>query len=363
VQAFGTDRVQTDAEGRILLSCRLPKAVWQPRVEKSLTRSEHPGTAVLWDDKYYEVVDLQPLQGNAVRYVLEPWRDQHVMRTTDRYDEQSEALRLSEYKAGLSREKRRKSANFLSIFTGHLPARIQEHLASDLGVNAPRLTLMSTIPPILAFCVCLHFAVGAAIAHRPSPVRAWVWILVGYLTFESVIRISVAWNQNRPMGSVAGLLAYSMYYAVARDGKMISPFKPADGSGTNFTPATEDVSLRDAFIVREPLVTLLSEREQVRLLERFDYDYRTYSRKVAVTIAVLSTLGAMTSLYSLLTYQRIGSLISLVVAFGLVLEQFRRMRAFEQGPAGSVLAPLIRPFVRKLFLKTQGERRKAKVEA
>jgi hypothetical protein len=349
VQAFGSDRVHSNEEGRILLSCRMAKG-WQPRTEKTSTSAEHPGTAVLWCDKYYEVVDIKPLAGSAVRYVLAPWRDEHVMRITDRYDEESEALRLSEHRAALRREKQRTSANVLAVFMGHLPAVVQEQLASELGVNAPRLTIASAIPPLIAFVVCLHFTVSAVIQHKPSPVPMWVWMVVAYLTFDAIFRAHTAWIQNRPMGSLPGLVVYAIYYFVARDGKIVSPFKPADGSSVKYTEPSAEESLHDAFIVREPFLTLLTPREQSRLLERFDYDYRTHSRQVAIVIIIFSLAGATTSLYSLFDRPRLGALISLVIACGLAFEQFRRIRAFERGPAGSVLAPFVRPFVRKLLI-------------
>jgi hypothetical protein len=199
MQAFGSDRVHSDKEGRIVLSCRIPKPLWHPRAEKTNTTSEHPGTAILWDEKYYEVVDVKPLAGTAVRYVLEPWTDHHVMRMTDRYDEESEAQRVSEHRAAILREKQRKGTNAMAILTGHLPAVVQERLASELGVNAPRLTLASILPPVLAFAICLHFTVKAVLAKTASPVPGWLWLIVGYMTGESILRAHIAWIQNRPV--------------------------------------------------------------------------------------------------------------------------------------------------------------------
>ena len=52
-----------------------------------------------------------------MRYVLEPWRDHHAMRVTDRYDPESEALRADEYRRGLRQEAARKTANIAGVFT------------------------------------------------------------------------------------------------------------------------------------------------------------------------------------------------------------------------------------------------------
>ena len=98
MQAYGSDRLRQDGE-RWILASHLDKG-WTARVEKTLTTAEFPGTAILWDDRYFEVVGSEPLPPGGVRYVLEPWREQHAMRLTDRYDEPSERARSEERRVG-----------------------------------------------------------------------------------------------------------------------------------------------------------------------------------------------------------------------------------------------------------------------
>src|SRR2546423_137213 len=112
MQTFGTDRVRVADDGRFLLSSRLDKG-WQPRVPKTMTKSEFPGTAVLWEAAYYEVVESESLPGGGVRYTLEPWREQHAMRVVDRYDAESEAARLGEHRLAIRRETGRRGASIL----------------------------------------------------------------------------------------------------------------------------------------------------------------------------------------------------------------------------------------------------------
>jgi len=157
MRAFGTDRVRAADDGRIFLSSRVPKG-WQPRVPKSLTHAEHPGTAVLWEEAYYEVVDVDPLPGGGYRYILMRWRDELVMRLTDRYDEESEALRVAEHRANRLRESKRKTANALALLTGHLPARVQEHLGRELGVLPHRLTLLSLLTTIFLIILIIAYS-------------------------------------------------------------------------------------------------------------------------------------------------------------------------------------------------------------
>ena len=49
---------------------------------KTLTSAEFPGTAVLWEERYFEVVEARAGEG-GVGYVLEPWQEMHVMRTIE----------------------------------------------------------------------------------------------------------------------------------------------------------------------------------------------------------------------------------------------------------------------------------------
>ena len=140
MQAYGSDRLRQDGERWILLSRR--DKGWVARIAKTLTSAEFPGTAVLCDDQYFEVVSMDAQPG-GVRYALEPWRENNAIRVSDRYDEASEAARDDEFQKDVQREQQRKGANLLAIFTGHLPAIVQNKLGNDLGVLPVRLTIMT----------------------------------------------------------------------------------------------------------------------------------------------------------------------------------------------------------------------------
>src|SRR5215210_5779539 len=111
MQSFGSDRVRAGEGAQRILMSRIPKQGWTPRTPKTLTHSEFPGTAVLWGDEYFEVVDADALPQGGVRYILEPWLEQHTIRTADRYDQESEAARVAAHRATLTRVAKRKSVN------------------------------------------------------------------------------------------------------------------------------------------------------------------------------------------------------------------------------------------------------------
>lgn len=336
MQAFGSDRVRQDGE-QIVLSSRLSKG-WKPRIEKTLTSAEFPGTAVLWDDRYFEVVAADELQQGGVRYVLEPWRDHHAMRVTDRYDPESEASRAEEYRQSLRHETARKSANVTGVFTGSLPAIVQEHLARELGILAPRLTFISILGEWLVVAGIVLWCVSYLMHQEPIPLL--LIAPAAYLTIENSLRFLIYWTQSRPIGTTAGWIGYAFFHFIT--GRGPSPFGVEKGFAVKISAAPEDVARRDAFALREVFVTLLTPEDQARVAERYEYDYRRDSAAVAITILCVAAVGIVSS------YLR-GAAIALIVAAALAVEQLVRLAALRRGPAASVLRFVVRPFVRKLL--------------
>jgi hypothetical protein len=341
MDAYGSDRVRVGDDGTIVLSSRLPKPGWVARVEKTLTSARFPGTAVCWDDVYYEVVAAEGLAGGGARYTLAPWEDQHAMRVVDRYDAASEAQRVEEARQAVARERGRRGANVFGIFTGHLPAAVQSELGRELGILPAKLTMLSAIP-----CYLFIISVVLLFVQREmesAPMSLALGLSAGYLMLETNIRFFVAYTQSRPMGSAIGLFLYLIYYALAPNrARLVSPFHVERGHATPIGEAPEDVALRDAFILREPLVTLLSPEEQGRAAERFGYQYRRQSVIVAAVILVFSLLGLASSFAK-------GALLSGLLALALAVEQIIRLAAFARGPAPSILGWLVRPLVRRLL--------------
>ncbi len=337
MDAYGSDRIRRGDGERMILSCRVSKG-WTARVEKTYTSAEFPGTAVLWEGRYFEVVVAEVLPVGGVRYVLEPWRDHHAMRVTDRYDAESEAQRAEELRKQQQREKHRKSANALALLTGHLPAVVQEELGREVGILPPRLTLVSIFGVYVVIAAIALFIVSRVLAQQPIPFLPLVIAI--YLGIESSVRFLINWTQSRPIGSPLGWIAYLLFYGARRRGT--SPFAVEKGWGTPIPTAPADVAARDAFAMREPLVTLLTPADQRRIAERFGYDYRRHSKMVAIFILVFAALGVITA-------YRNQALVTMLVAAVVASEQVIRLIALRRGPAGSLLRFLVWPFMRKLL--------------
>jgi hypothetical protein len=340
MQAYGSDRVRPGDGEQFILFSRIPKR-WTPRAPKTLTSAEFPGTAVLWEEQYFEVVDAEPLPQGGVRYLLEPWQEMHVMRTVDRYDDASEADRLIEYRAQLSRETKRKSAKVLAVFVGHLPNIVQEEIGRELGIIATRLTMVSVLPIYAIVIALVLWIVTGLMSGTPRPLTAYM--LTGYLFIESSFRFSVAWLIGRPIGSPIGTIAYLLYYfTIADRARAVSPFAREQGIQVTISDTPEEWKSSDALLMREALVTLLSPAEQARVAARFGYDYRHQSSIIAWIILVFALIGVATSV------QR-GAVISYILASAVAAEQIYRLLLLRRGPAGSFLGIAARPFVRKLL--------------
>jgi hypothetical protein len=334
---YGSDRVRVDGE-RIVLSSRLPKG-WKARVAKTNTSAEFPGTAVLWDEQYFEVIAAEPLP-HGVRYTLEPWPEHHAMRVTARYDADSEAALVAGWRAALGRERKRKTAGTLALLTGHLPAIVQERIGSELGVLASRMTMVSLLSELALLFLLIGYMVTEKMALGPIP--AWAIVVASFLFFETALRFLVVWTQHRPAGSSLGVIAYIVYWLVSGRREDESPFARLQGHAAPITATPEERVHSDALMLREPFATLLPVADQGRLRERYGYDYQRLSAPVAAFVLTFAMLGVITA-YS--NRQIIPGLVALFVAG----EQLVRLGAFRRGPAASVLGFLVRPLLRKLL--------------
>jgi hypothetical protein len=349
MQTFGSDRTRT-AGGKVILQSSIPKG-WTPRAPKTSTSAEFPGTAVLWEEQQYEVLEATPLPTGGVRYVLAPWRDEHTIRTFERYDEESEAQRH----ADAARVRRQRSASVVSrlsgVFLGHLPAPVQEHLRDELGVDPARMTLLSCLLPLTAVGICVWLYVDASMKQTSSPVPLWLWLLLGLMLPETGVRFFVAMSQSRGMGSfVGGTLYLALWSLMPKRAWLPSPLA-SRGERLNavlIQPA-EDVALRDSLEMKGPLLTLLTPAEQHELARRYGFDYRRHAFGFTWGILIVALLGVVTSYMKLSSAPTLSAFLSICCAAAVALEQIARLVSLRRGPAGSVFGALVRPFVRELF--------------
>jgi hypothetical protein len=314
---------------------------WTPRVPKTNTSAEYPGTGVLWEDQYFEVVEAVAAEGERVRYVLMPWRDEHTIRTFESYDAESEARRLADYQLARRQNRASAASRWSGILLGHLPGSVQLRMQNELGVTPSRMTVASCIPPMVLFAVCVMLAVEATIEGGRSPIPFWLTLLCGYMFVESLVRMTVALSSGRGMGSLLGTIAYVVF-------RRQLPVSERGGNTLFTLPPSEEVAQSDALMMKAPLLTLLSRAEQQRLAERHGFDYRKHAYGLTWTMLVFALLGVITS-YGKVAGGSATALLSLVAAIAVAAEQVLRLTQLPRGPAPSVFGALVRPFVRDVL--------------
>lgn len=346
MRAYGADRVRL-AGGKVILHSRISKG-WTPRTEKTLTSAEFPGTAVYWDEQYFEVLAADLLPAGGVRYVLAAWSDHHAIRVFEPYNDVSEARLAEDFERAARQRKHSLAASLSAMFLGHLPAPVQMHLANELGVFPHRMTLWSVLLVVVTTGAAVLVSIDTYMKGVPNPIPDAVLLLVFFMLAEAVFRFFVAMTQLRGMGSMLGILVYLLFWLLHPNrGRLVSPFQSAKGEGLMSLPPPPGVEQQDALEMRAPLLTLLRPSEQLLLAERYGFDYRRHASGVAWVMLVCSALGVASMVPK--APQSVSALVSLVCAGLVALEQVMRLFAFQRGPAGSVFGALVRPFARDLL--------------
>ncbi|MCU1246722.1 MAG: hypothetical protein JWN02_2632, partial [Acidobacteria bacterium] len=229
------------------------------------------------------------------------------------------------------------------------PSAVQERLASELGADAPKMTMISALPPFALVGAAVLAAVSALLANRPFAMPSLGWILLAYLAVESTIRFGNAWLTSRPMGSTLGLLLYAIYYLLSpRRKRLVAPLQPERGALARPIQAPPPAIVgQDAITMRAPLFSLLTAAEQRSLLARYRYDQKGPAVVVAWIVLIGSTLGAGATFHTFLLTARLSALISALLAGYLAGEQIWRLSRLSHQPAGSLLGVLVRPFLRR----------------
>jgi hypothetical protein len=333
---------------RVYLASRWPKESWNARIERTLTTAEHPGTAVQWGEQCFEIIDVQTLANGGVEYTLEPWLEHHTIRTLTAYDAASETARAADRRMMATREKQRHTVNALALLTGHLPGAVQQHLADELNVSAARISMVSIVGELVVFCLIVLSLVQSIFNHTvPS---MWLLVLGPLAGLDAFVRFMTVFAQGRPRGSIFGLVAYSIYYLLAPNrSRLVPPLKVEKGFTVRIGETPDELKLHDYFLMREPLITLLTVDEQRRVAERVSYDYTRLSARVAFCILFVALAGVVSLLMKLADTRSFITFLSLLITAYVCGEQVHRLLILRSAPAPSVFRYLVRPFVRGLL--------------
>jgi len=202
------DTAAEQRDGAWLIVSPRPKG-WRARRPKSRISPEHPGTAVSWDGELFEVIEAGESGAGEARYCLQRWEDRHTIRVIETYDEAAEENRARTRADEDFRRRRRRQLILLSPIAGHAPAEVQDRWEQEYDAPASRMTLISALPLFLFGVLCtLSLTIRGFTGVSLLPLSSGVLFFGVYLMAESGMRLSAAWGQGRPAGSLAGTLAW-----------------------------------------------------------------------------------------------------------------------------------------------------------
>ncbi len=208
------DRLQNAGPGEpvdLWIYSAFPKDNWVARKPGSLTRADHPGTAIQIADELFEILTAQETTepGNVVRYGLKRWDAQHTVRLVIPYTLETQAQSVADY---LEEEHNRKLRTCLLWFfplAGLAPDPLQLEWENKTAVNMTVASAASAVTTLF-FCMALVQIFGRSAAGSRF------FFLVDYLAFESAYRVVRIVFSGKPRGTLILTLPYLLWEAVAR---------------------------------------------------------------------------------------------------------------------------------------------------
>jgi hypothetical protein len=177
----------------------------RPRVEGGMRRPGYPGTTVRIGEDLYEVVAAEK-SGEEWVYRLEPWTGQDTIRVYIEWGEESER----EFTAGLRDDRIRQRKNLLAwgmqAFLGFLPAKNQERLYHETGLDPARATFWSAaLETMIATPLAILFVINAVtggIRRLGISIPTWAGVLAFVAMVEGVFRLAAVISTGEPIGSL-----------------------------------------------------------------------------------------------------------------------------------------------------------------
>ncbi len=191
------------------IDCGFVPTGWVGRREQTVRSAAFPGTAVMLEGTWYEVLRVEASQGSPRRYYfhLAPWEDQHTFRKAVELTAE-EARRLTAAQREVERNQKRAGAlRWLSPLLGLLPAANQRRLEAAYGmpaahgsaVSAGVLLAVSVLVLVLAMASTLGMTFGEY-QQLVNSIVAWKLLFMFWL-IESLARLYFAMS-GQPSGSL-----------------------------------------------------------------------------------------------------------------------------------------------------------------
>ena len=251
-------------------------------------RSAHPGTAVAWEERIFEVRAAEPRPDGGMRYRLAPWEEGQAIRRFERYDAEAERGRETGRRDLASGIRKRRWSIALAPLAGPSAglgpegdgARVRRARAR----HDDQLRAATPSPSASSGCSATCSAVAGGSVDWP------VWLappfaVALYLFGESALRLASAIAGASPWGR-------SRSSSPTRPGRRRAARVPAEKleAGSDAAEADRAQALNDRYQFLEPLLSLLPAARQRELEAGFGFDAIRWGR---ITAWVLLVVGAL----------------------------------------------------------------------
>jgi hypothetical protein len=191
---------------------------WRARIEGDQIRATHHGTALLFQDHYYEVVLTEVGGTGLIHYYLAPWPDDAIIRQAAELSPATSELAASQQKTERQRAKVGSLLLFATPFLGLLPKRDQLRLEREYGTDSLLATSISAaligLPAAImtVFGIASSFGAGFGASTNPDVQRLLAPAL--YFFAESMLRIWSSFSAGEPAGSLPVVIAAELVRTV-----------------------------------------------------------------------------------------------------------------------------------------------------
>ena len=188
-----------------------PKPSWRTRIPGDQLRTDHPGTPVLFEDRWLEVLRYEEIAAGDDRsarhcYYLAEWDDLYIMGPPTEYSRESLAREIQESTDRSQRDQKAQQLGAAGLLVALLPAAEQRRLANEFGFDAERWTRRSAMLMIFLVSPIIIFGVPV---WGSGPGGALMLLGFGYLLLESAMRWASSLGRE-PAGSVLGWIWFRL---------------------------------------------------------------------------------------------------------------------------------------------------------
>ena len=176
------------------------KPGWQPRAPGDRIRVAHPGTAVSYGEKLYEVMAIEPAAGTsyAYRYALRRWDDSFVVRKVVPYSREAAVAGAVEVRERVRRHRQHSWLIYLFPLTGLLPTPLLRRWQREWGLPM-RAASFASVVAIGLPAVFLFWREFLRPDRAGSPA---VVAVAGFILLEQLARLFWLLPSNEAIGSL-----------------------------------------------------------------------------------------------------------------------------------------------------------------